>query len=163
MDVNNTPQNEVSDLNEILRIRRQKFFDLQAQGRDPFEIVKFVRTSNASEILSNFEAMEGKEVSIAGRMMSRREMGKASFFDMKDRDGRIQIYAKVDDLGEDAYAEFRRWDIGDIVGIKGFVFKTRRGEISVHAKEITLLGKSLRPPPEKFHALTDVELRYRQR
>jgi len=163
MDVNNNPQNEVSDLNEILRIRRAKFFDLQAQGRDPFEIVKFVRTSNATEILANFETMEGKEVSIAGRMMSRREMGKASFFDMKDRDGRIQVYVKVDDLGEDAYAEFRRWDIGDIVGIKGFVFRTRRGEISVHAKELTLLAKSLRPLPEKFHGLKDVELRYRQR
>ncbi|MPM11262.1 Lysine--tRNA ligase [bioreactor metagenome] len=163
MDVNNNPQNEGADLNEILRIRRQKFFDLQAQGRDPFEIVKFVRTSNAAEILAGFEAMEGKEVSIAGRMMSRREMGKASFFDIKDRDGRIQVYAKVDDLGEDAYAEFRRWDIGDIIGIKGFVFKTRRGEISVHAKELTLLAKSLRPLPEKFHGLKDVELRYRQR
>lgn len=163
MDVNNNSQNEGADLNEILRIRRQKFYDLQAQGRDPFEIVKFVRTSNASEILANFESMEGKEVSIAGRMMSCREMGKASFFDIKDRDGKIQVYAKVDDLGEDAYAEFRRWDIGDIVGIKGFVFKTRRGEISVHAKELTLLAKSLRPLPEKFHGLKDVELRYRQR
>ncbi|HWQ51509.1 MAG TPA: lysine--tRNA ligase, partial [Terriglobales bacterium] len=167
MDVNNHPQSEgmdnSSDSNEILRIRRAKFFELQAQGRDPFEIVKFVRTSNASEILANFETMEGEEVTIAGRMMSRREMGKASFFDMKDRDGRIQIYVKVDDLGEDAYAEFRRWDIGDIIGIKGFIFKTRRGEISVHAKELTLLSKSLRPLPEKFHGLKDVEMRYRQR
>ncbi len=163
MDVNNNPQGEVSDLTEILRVRRAKFFDLQAQGRDPFEIVKFVRTSNAAEICANFETMEGKEVSIAGRMMSRRDMGKASFFDMKDRDGRVQIYAKVDDLGEDAYAEFHRWDIGDIIGIKGFIFKTRRGEISVHAKELTLLAKSLRPLPEKFHGLKDVEMRYRQR
>ena len=161
MDVN--INNQPEDLNEILRIRRAKFFDLQAQGRDPFEIVKYVRTSDSHEIVNNFEEMEGKEVSIAGRMMSRREMGKASFFDLKDRDGKVQIYAKIDDIGEDIYADFRKWDIGDIVGVEGTVFKTKRGEISVHATKILLLAKSLRPLPEKFHGLKDVELRYRQR
>ncbi len=173
MDLNNN-QNQVEEteisevapreeLNEILRIRREKFFDLQAQGRDPFEIVKYERDSCAFEILNNFEEMEGKEVSIAGRIMSRREMGKASFFDLKDRDGRVQIYVKINDIGEDAYADFRKWDIGDIAGVKGTVFRTRRGEISVQASEIIMLAKSLRPLPEKFHGIKDVDLRYRQR
>ena len=163
MDENRNPAPEEQSLNEVLQIRRDKLRDLQAAGKDPFELVKFVRTANSAEIINNFEAMEGKEVSVAGRMMLRREMGKASFADLMDRDGKIQIYVKIDDVGEQAYADFRKWDIGDIFGVKGTVFRTRRGEISIHATELTLLAKSLLPLPEKFHGLKDVELRYRQR
>ncbi|HIU72370.1 MAG TPA: lysine--tRNA ligase [Candidatus Galloscillospira excrementipullorum] len=163
MDENRTPAPEEQSLNEVLQIRRDKLRELQAAGKDPFELVKYVRTANSAEIINNFEAMEGKEVSVAGRMMLRREMGKASFADLMDRDGKIQIYVKIDDVGEQAYADFRKWDIGDIFGVKGTVFRTRRGEISIHATELTLLAKSLLPLPEKFHGLKDVELRYRQR
>ena len=163
MDENRTPVTNEPELSEVLQIRRNKLKELQAAGRDPFELVRFDRTSNSAEIINNFEEMEGKEVVIAGRMMLRREMGKASFADMMDRDGKIQIYVKINDIGEEAYAEFRKWDIGDIFGVKGTVFRTRRGEISVQASEITLLAKSLQPLPEKFHGLKDVEVRYRQR
>ncbi|MBQ2697257.1 MAG: lysine--tRNA ligase, partial [Clostridia bacterium] len=163
MDENRTPVTNEPELSEVLQIRRNKLKELQAAGRDPFELVRFDRTSNSAEIINNFEEMEGKEVVIAGRMMLRREMGKASFADMMDRDGKIQIYVKINDIGEEAYAEFRKWDIGDIFGVKGTVFRTRRGEISVQASEITLLAKSLQPLPEKFHGLKEFELRYRQR
>ncbi|NLT58715.1 MAG: lysine--tRNA ligase [Clostridiales bacterium] len=163
MDENRVPMQEEQELSEVIRVRREKLRELQQAGKDPFEIVKYVRTSNSAEILGRFEAMEGKEVSIAGRMMLRREMGKASFVDLLDRDGRIQVYVKIDEIGEEAYAAFRKWDIGDLFGVKGTVFRTRRGEISVQASELTLLAKSLLPLPEKFHGLKDVELRYRQR
>lgn len=123
MDENRTPAPEEQSLNEVLQIRRDKLRELQAAGKDPFELVKYVRTANSAEIINNFEAMEGKEVSVAGRMMLRREMGKASFADLMDRDGKIQIYVKIDDVGEQAYADFRKWDIGDIFGVKGTVFR----------------------------------------
>ena len=155
--------NEILDLNEILRVRRQKLSELQQQGKDPFHVVKYERTNNIGEIIKNFEHFEGKEVSLAGRIMSKRGMGKASFFDIQDREGRIQIYIKVDEVGEEQYAEFRKFDIGDIVGIEGEVFKTHKGENSVKTKKLMLLSKSLQPLPEKWHGLKDTDLRYRQR
>jgi lysyl-tRNA synthetase class 2 len=155
--------NDELNLNEILRIRREKLEQLKKMGRNPFEILKYDQTHHSKDIKDNFEDMEGKDVSIAGRIMSFRDMGKASFCDIQDRYGRIQSYIKQDELGEDEYKLFKTYDIGDIVGIKGFVFKTRRGEISVHAKQVTLLCKSLQPLPEKWHGLRDTEIRYRQR
>ena len=155
--------NDEMNLNEILKIRREKFEQLKAMGRNPFEILKYDQTHHSKDIKGNFEEMEGKDVSIAGRIMSFRDMGKASFCDIQDRYGRIQAYIKQDELGEEEYKIFKTYDIGDIVGIKGFVFKTKRGEISVHAKQVTLLCKSLQPLPEKWHGLKDTEIRYRQR
>ncbi len=159
------PEHELTqeELNELLQVRRDKLKALQDQGRDPFEIVKFDRDHYSCDVLANFDALEGKTVTIAGRMMSKRIMGKASFAHLLDYKGDIQIYVKKDDLGEDAYADFKSMDIGDILGVTGTVFKTRTGEISVHAVSVTLLSKSLRPLPEKFHGLKDPELRYRQR
>lgn len=151
------------DLNEILRIRRDKLFSLQAEGRDPYAEVRFDVTCHADDIIANFDAMENMTVSMAGRMMSKRGMGKASFCDLLDRSGKIQLYVKTDELGEDEYQRFKKLDIGDIIGITGYVFKTRRGEISVHVKSVRLLSKSLRPLPEKWHGLRDPDLRYRQR
>ena len=160
------------ELNELLRVRRDKLDDLKNAGKDPFAITKFDVTSDSAAIKPEFEKLEAEKgeelgesftVTVAGRIMSRRIMGKASFMDVQDGSGRIQSYVKRDDVGEDVYADFKKWDIGDIVGIKGFVFRTKMGEISVHAKEITLLSKSLRPLPEKFHGLTNTDLRYRQR
>ncbi|MBR5114776.1 MAG: lysine--tRNA ligase [Oscillospiraceae bacterium] len=151
------------DLSEILQIRRDKLAKLQQEGKDPFALTRFERTAHSAGIKDNFEAMENATVSMAGRIMSKRDMGKAFFCDLQDDTGRIQLYVRVDDLGPDAFAEFKKWDIGDIVGVEGFVFRTRRGEISVHAQKMLLLSKSLRPLPEKFHGLTDVETRYRQR
>ncbi|MGI5972052.1 MAG: lysine--tRNA ligase [Oscillospiraceae bacterium] len=151
------------ELSEILRIRRDKLIRLQQQGCDPFKITKFTRTNYTAEIKNNFEALENRDVSVAGRIMSKRDMGKAFFADLQDGEGRIQLYIKIDDLGEADFAEFKKWDIGDIIGAEGFVFRTRRGEISVHCKKVTLLSKSLRPLPEKFHGLTNMESRYRQR
>ncbi len=148
---------------ELLQIRRDKLAALQAAGADPFEITSFDVTAHNADIRAEFDAMEGKTVRIAGRMMSRRIMGKASFMDIQDKSGRLQVYVRRDDVGEDVYAGFKKWDIGDIVGLEGFVFRTQKGEISVHAQQITLLAKSLLPLPEKFHGLTDRELRYRQR
>ncbi len=158
-------QNEsaAEDLNEILQIRRDKLAKLQEEGKDPFAVTTYDITHHAEEIKQNFDSLENKDVSIAGRIMSWRDMGKANFLDISDSTGRIQIYMKIDDVGEQAFADTKKWDIGDIIGVKGFVFRTRRGEISVHAKEIKLLSKSLRPLPEKFHGLKDTELRYRQR
>ena len=162
-----TPATEVEmteeQLSELLQIRRDKLSALQAAGADPFEITSFEVTAHNADIRADFDQMEGKTVRIAGRMMSRRIMGKASFMDIQDKSGRLQVYVRRDDVGEDVYAGFKKWDIGDIVGLEGFVFRTQKGEISVHAQQITLLAKSLLPLPEKFHGLTDRELRYRQR
>lgn len=151
------------DLNEILRIRRQKLADLKSVGKDPFEITTYQRSHSSIDITGNYEEMEAKYVSLAGRLMSRRGMGKASFCDLADRDGRIQLYIKIDEIGETAYEEFKKFDIGDMIGIKGEVFKTHKGEISIKVKEIVLLAKSLQPLPEKWHGLKDPDLRYRQR
>ena len=151
------------ELNELLQIRRDKLTALREAGMDPFQQVRFDRTSNSQEILNNFEQMENQEVSIAGRIMSKRDMGKASFSHIQDQQGKIQIYVKIDEVGADQYEWFKKLDIGDIVGVKGIVFRTRRGEISVQVKEYTLLSKSLLPLPEKYHGLKDVDTRYRQR
>ncbi len=150
-------------LSELLKIRRDKLASLQAQGEDPFEITVCDRDAFAKEIEDNFESFENKDVCLAGRIMRFRDMGKAAFMDIYDKSGKMQIYLKIDDLGEESYQKVTKLDIGDIVAVKGFVFKTKRGQISVHAKEVTLLAKSLLPLPEKFHGLKDTDLRYRQR
>ena len=155
--------NELEDLNEILRVRREKLANLKSDGKDPFEITKFETNALTADIKANFESLEGKTVRIAGRIMSRRIMGKASFYNIQDSTGRIQLYIRRDDIGEENYAAFKKYDIGDIVGIEGFVFKTKTEEISVHTTAITLLTKSLLPLPEKFHGLKDTDTRYRQR
>ena len=160
-NVNEQPQ--AQDMGELLRIRRDKLKVLQDEGRDPFTITRFDVTHHTQDIKDNFDAMEGQAVSVAGRLMSKRGMGKVSFCDLQDKTGRIQIYARKDEMDEDNYNHFKKYDIGDIVGVKGEVFRTQRGEMSVRAREITLLSKSLRPLPEKFHGLTDKEIRYRQR
>ena len=160
---NTTEQQSQQDLGELLRIRREKLKVLQDEGRDPFTITKFNVTHHTQDIKDNFDAMEGQSVSVAGRLMSKRGMGKVSFCDLQDKSGRMQIYARRDEMDEDSYNRFKKYDIGDIVGVKGEVFRTQRGEMSVRAHEITLLSKSLRPLPEKFHGLTDKEIRYRQR
>ena len=162
MQENNNQQPEV-DLNELMKIRREKLRELQEQGKDPYEITKFKRTNTAGEIKANYDEFEQKDVTVAGRIMAKRIMGKASFCTIQDSDEKIQSYVSINDLGEESYKAFKTFDIGDIIGITGFVFKTRTGEISVHAKEVTLLCKSLRPLPEKFHGLKDPDLRYRQR
>ena len=162
-DETNRNETQQQDLGELLRIRREKLKALQDEGRDPFQITKFDVTHHTQDIKDNFDAMEGTEVSVAGRLMSKRGMGKVSFCDLQDKTGRIQIYARKDEMDEDNYNRFKKYDIGDIVGVKGEVFRTQRGEMSVRAREITLLSKSLRPLPEKFHGLTDKEIRYRQR
>ena len=152
------------DLSEILRLRREKLGELQQSGNDPFKITSYEVTAHSSDILEHFEEIEGKTFSIAGRLMSKRVMGKASFCHLQDRDGQIQIYVRRDDIGDEGYAFFKRMiDVGDIVGAKGFVFKTQKGEVSLHLESITLLSKSLQMMPEKFHGLTDKEARYRQR
>ncbi len=153
---------EVS-LSELLRIRREKLTNLQDAGRDPFAITRYDVTHHSAEILAAGDELVGKEVSVAGRMMVKRIMGKASFCKIQDKQGVIQCYVARDDLGEEAYADFKKMDIGDIIGVKGFVFRTKTGEITVHAKELTLLTKSLKPLPEKFHGLQDTDVRYRQR
>jgi lysyl-tRNA synthetase class 2 len=151
------------DINKLRAVRREKLAELQAAGQDPFEQVAYDQTHHSDEIRRGFEELEGKEVSLAGRMMSKRVMGKASFCHIQDRDGTMQCYVTRDDLGEEDYKAFKKLDIGDIIGVKGTVFKTKTGEISVHVKELTLLAKSLQILPEKFHGLTNVDLRYRQR
>ncbi len=160
------------ELNELLKVRREKLEELKNAGKNPYEITKYDVNAESVEIKTEFERLEAEKgeelgesyaVSIAGRIMSRRIMGKASFMDLQDGNGRIQCYVRRDDVGEDVYADFKKWDIGDIVGIKGFVFRTKMGEVSVHAKEIVLLTKSLKPLPEKFHGLTNTDIRYRQR
>lgn len=155
--------NEQSDLNEILQVRRNKLSELQETGNDPFYKVKYDVTDRTNAILSDFEGYENKNVSLAGRLMSKRGMGKSSFCDLQDRDGRIQLYVRINDVGEDQYESFKKLDIGDIIGVTGKVFKTRMGEISIHVDTYTLLSKSLRPLPEKFHGLKDPDARYRQR
>ena len=150
-------------LNELLRIRREKLTNLQDAGRDPFAITRYDVTHHSAEILAAGDELVGKEVSVAGRMMVKRIMGKASFCKIQDKQGVIQCYVARDDLGEEAYTEFKKMDIGDIIGVKGFVFRTKTGEITVHTKELTLLAKSLKPLPEKFHGLQDTDVRYRQR
>ncbi|HHW49443.1 MAG TPA: lysine--tRNA ligase [Clostridiaceae bacterium] len=154
---------ELQDLNEILRVRRMKLMELQKKGKDPFAIVKYDVTHSSQQIINDFDNLEGKHVSSAGRIMSKRDMGKASFCHIQDREGRIQIYVRIDEVGPDVYEDFKKFDIGDIVGVAGEVFRTKKGEISIKVKEITLLSKSLLPLPEKWHGLKDVDLRYRQR
>ena len=164
MQENKNQKQEIElDENHLIQIRKDKLKELQEQGKDPFEITKFNRTNTAGEIKNNYEQFEGKDVTIAGRIIAKRIMGKASFCTIQDSDEKIQSYVSINDLGEESYKAFKTWDIGDIIGITGFVFKTRTEEISVHAKEVTLLSKSLRPLPEKFHGLKDTDLRYRQR
>ena len=167
MEENNiqlTEQEEEERLAEQAKIRREKLAKLVSEGKNPYEKVKYDFTANSSSIKENFEKLEGKEVSVAGRLMSRRIMGKASFSHLSDRDGQIQIYVKRDDVGEEDYMSYKKdYDIGDIIGVKGFVFKTQTGEISVHCTHIEMLSKSLRPLPEKQHGLTNIDLKYRQR
>ncbi|MBQ2679477.1 MAG: lysine--tRNA ligase, partial [Firmicutes bacterium] len=165
---NNKPQQEpveltAQELTEQVKIRREKLFNLQAEGKDPFQIVKFDVTNHGADLTENFDEYEGKEVTIAGRIMSKRLMGKASFIHIQDKSGKIQSYVRKDQIGDEPYAEFKKYDIGDIVGITGEVFKTQKGEISVKAHSMTLLSKSLQILPEKYHGLKDQELRYRQR
>ena len=161
----NTPEETApeQDINELKKIRLEKLATLQEKGCDPFEITKAQQTIHSAEINERFEELENQDVCICGRIKTWRDMGKANFIDVYDRDGRMQVYVRRDDIGEEAFAEFKKWDIGDIVEVKGFVFRTRRGEISVHCKEIRLLTKSLLPLPEKYHGLTNVDTRYRQR
>lgn len=151
------------DINELLKVKRAKLAELQENGKDPFQIMKFDVTNHSSDIINNFEEFEGKAVSIAGRVMSKRIMGKASFCNIRDINGDIQVYVKRDDIGEEPYAEFKKFDIGDIVGLNGEVFKTHTGEVSVRVTTIVLLTKSLQILPEKFHGLKDTDTRYRQR
>ena len=157
-------QGKVQDeLNHVLQARRDKLAELQATGKDPFVITKYNVTAHSSDVKENFEELEGKEVSVAGRMMFKRVMGKASFCNIQDLKGRIQVYVARDSVGEEPYKDFKKMDIGDILGVRGTVFKTKTGEISIHAEEVTLLSKSLQVLPEKFHGLTDTDTRYRQR
>lgn len=162
---NNTNQmdNTTQDLNEVLRIRREKLATLQQNGKDPFQITTAEQTIHNAEIVADFDNLENTDVAICGRIMTWRDMGKANFIDVYDSTGRMQVYVRRDDIGEAEFADFKKWDIGDIVEVKGFVFRTRRGEISVHCKSIRLLSKSLLPLPEKYHGLKDTDMRYRQR
>lgn len=159
----NNNEGQELDLNQLMLVRREKLDKLKQEGKDPYKITKFNRTHKSKEIIDNYEKLEGKEVVVAGRLMAKRIMGKASFCHIQDSEGKIQSYVSINELGEESYKAFKEDDIGDIIGIKGFVFKTKTGEISIHAKEVTLLSKSLRPLPEKFHGLKDTDLRYRQR
>lgn len=165
MSENNQQKNRAveKDINEVLRVRREKLSKLQAENANPFDITSYDRENTTEEIRSNYDNFEGKNVSVAGRLMSKRVMGKMSFADLADRSGKIQLCVKRDELGDEEYKIYKKYDIGDIVGVKGEVFTTQKGEISIRAKEITLLSKSLRPLPEKYHGLTNTDLRYRQR
>lgn len=163
-NINTAPEQEqVQDVNELRQIRIDKLDALRAAGKDPFAVTTAQQSIHSDEIASRFDELENSDVCICGRMMSRRDMGKANFIDVRDRNGRIQVYVKIDDVGEDVFADFKKWDIGDIIEVKGFVFRTRRGEISIHAKALRLLSKSLLPLPEKFHGLTNTDVRYRKR
>ena len=159
---NNQPQQE-QDINQLLKVRREKLANLQAAGKDPFKITKYDVTHHSTDIKDHFEEMEGKQVSIAGRLMAKRVVGKASFCDVQGLPGNIQCYVARDSLGEEPYADFKKLDVGDIVGVKGEVFRTQKGEISIHASEVTLLSKSLQILPEKYHGLVNTDIRYRQR
>ena len=160
---NQQNKKEEQDLNQLLKVRREKLAELQENGKDPFQITKFDVTAHSTDVKDNFETMDGKEVTLAGRMMSKRVMGKASFCNIQDLKGNIQSYVARDSIGEESYKEFKKMDIGDVVGIRGTVFKTKTGEISIHAEAVTLLSKSLQILPEKFHGLTNPDMRYRQR
>ena len=160
--INAAPEQE-QDVNELRQIRVDKLNAMRAAGKDPFTVTTADQNIHSNEIAERFEELENKDVCICGRMMSRRDMGKANFIDVRDRNGRMQVYVKIDEVGEDVFADFKKWDIGDIIEVKGFVFKTRRGEISIHAKSLRLLSKSLLPLPEKFHGLTNTDVRYRRR
>jgi len=160
---NNNEEIAIEDINKLVEVRMEKLKELQDKGEDPFNITKYDRTHTSNEVKDNFDSLNGKDVVVAGRIMAKRIMGKASFCHIQDSEGRIQSYVSTNDLGEEKYKEFKTYDIGDIVGIKGYAFKTKTEEISVHATEVTLLCKSLRPLPEKWHGLKDTDLRYRQR
>ena len=160
---NNKPESQIENLSEVLQVRRDKLRDLQEMGRDPFKISKYNVTHHSDEVIANYDQLEGQKVSLAGRIMSKRIMGKASFMHLQDQNGRIQAYVKRDDIGTDEYKLFKSYDLGDIVGIEGFVFKTKTEEVSVHVEKLVLLSKSLQVLPEKYHGLKDVDLRYRQR
>ena len=157
------PQEQEQDLSQILQVRRDKLAALQKEGKDPFQQTKFTVSAHTQQIKDHFDQMEGQAVTVAGRLMSKRGMGKVSFCDLQDKTGRIQLYARRDEMDEAVYNAFKKYDIGDLVGVEGEVFRTQRGEMSVRCKNVTLLSKSLRPLPEKFHGLQDKELRYRQR
>ncbi|HOZ54615.1 MAG TPA: lysine--tRNA ligase [Clostridia bacterium] len=164
MNENNIQEQEQElDLNQLMIIRREKLEKLRESGNDPYEVTKFNRTHTSKQIIDDYEKLEGKDVTVAGRIMAKRIMGKASFCHIQDSEGRLQSYISINDLGEESYKNFKEDDMGDIIGITGFVFKTKTGEISIHAKEVKLLSKSLRPLPEKYHGLKDTDLRYRQR
>lgn len=160
---NNKPESQIENLSEVLQVRRDKLSELQKMGRDPFKISKYNVSHHSNEVVDNYDSLEGQKVSLAGRIMSKRIMGKASFMHLQDQNGRIQAYVKRDDIGPDEYKLFKTYDIGDIVGIEGFVFKTKTEEVSVHVEKLVLLSKSLQVLPEKYHGLKDVDLRYRQR
>ena len=160
--INAAPEQE-QDVNELRQIRVDKLNAMRAAGKDPFTVTTADQNIHSNEIAERFEELENKDVCICGRMMSRRDMGKANFIDVRDRNGRMQVYVKIDEVGEDVFTDFKKWDIGDIIEVKGFVFKTRRGEVSIHAKALRLLSKSLLPLPEKFHGLTNTDVRYRRR
>ncbi|WP_449024530.1 lysine--tRNA ligase [Peptostreptococcus stomatis] len=160
---NNKPESQIENLSEVLQVRRDKLSELQKMGRDPFKISKYDVSHHSNEVVDNYDSLEGQKVSLAGRIMSKRIMGKASFMHLQDQNGRIQAYVKRDDIGTDEYKLFKTYDIGDIVGIEGFVFKTKTEEVSVHVEKLVLLSKSLQVLPEKYHGLKDVDLRYRQR
>ncbi|EFD05643.1 lysine--tRNA ligase [Peptostreptococcus anaerobius] len=160
---NNKPESQIENLSEVLQVRRDKLKDLQEMGRDPFKISKYEVSHHSDEVIANYDSLEGQRVSLAGRIMSKRVMGKASFMHLQDQNGRIQAYVKRDDIGVDEYKLFKTYDLGDIVGIEGFVFKTKTEEVSVHVEKLVLLSKSLQVLPEKYHGLKDVDLRYRQR
>ena len=162
METKNNQEQEI-DMNQLMQVRKEKLDKLIQEGKNPFEITKFNRTHTTKEIIEKYDELEGKDVTVAGRIMGKRIMGKASFCHIQDGEGKIQSYVSINELGEESYKEFKEDDIGDIIGITGFVFKTKTGEISIHAKEVKLLTKSLKPLPEKFHGLKDTDLRYRQR
>ncbi|MDO4566132.1 MAG: amino acid--tRNA ligase-related protein, partial [Oscillospiraceae bacterium] len=164
-EIKNEQQKPELSESEQIGIRKAKLQALKDAGRDPFETTKFPKAESSAYIVDNFdsESLDGRQVCIAGRITSWRDMGKANFIDLRDREGKIQVYVRRDDIGEEEFAEFKSWDIGDIVGVEGFAFRTRRGEVSVHAQKISLLAKALRPLPEKYHGLRDTELRYRRR
>ena len=163
MNENNRQNEQVQDIGQLMKVRRDKLAELQSEGENPFDITTYNQEYHTADIIDNFDEMEGKIVSIAGRLMSKRVMGKASFFDLRDKLGKVQLYVTRDDMGEEVYKKFKRLDIGDIVGVTGEVFRTQKGEISVRTNGYTLLSKSLLPLPEKFHGLRDTDLRYRQR
>ena len=156
-------QSPEQDLNQLLKVRHDKLKDLQENGKDPFQITKYEVTNHSQEIKDHYDTLEGQTVRIAGRMMFKRVMGKASFCNIQDLQGNIQAYVARDNIGEDSYKDFKKYDVGDILGIRGEVFTTKTGEISIHAQEVTLLSKSLQILPEKYHGLTDTDARYRQR